>query len=117
MMTPPISLYALLLAVCIDLVVSEPPNRFHPVVWMGQLIATLRRWAPRQGRVSAFVYGGMIMLISGAVVLSLGVLLQQLLNQLPWMLRVVLEVAILKTCFSLRGLASAARQVQQALIQ
>ncbi|PON16347.1 cobalamin biosynthesis protein CobD [Candidatus Entotheonella serta] len=83
----------------------------------GQLIAILRRWAPRQGRVGAFVYGGMIMLISGAVVLSLVVLLQQLLNQLPWMLRVVLEAAIFKTCFSLRGLASAARQVQQALIQ
>lgn len=110
-----LSLYPLLLAICIDLVIGEPPNRFHPVVWMGHLITALRRWAPRQGRVNAFLYGGAILLMSGVVVMGLGVLLQQLFNKLPWVLSGILEAALLKTCFSWRGLAAAARQVQQAL--
>lgn len=116
-MAPLLSLYPLWLAIGMDLVVGEPPNRFHPVVWMGQLIATLQRWAPRQGRMRAFVYGGVLMLISGVVVAFLAVLLQQLLDKLPWLFRGLLEGAILKTCFSWRGLAAAARQVQHALAQ
>ncbi len=116
MIAPPISPYPLLLAIAIDLVIGEPPNRFHPVVWMGQLITALRRWAPRQGRARAFFYGGAIMLISGAVVISMGLLLQLLLDKLPWLLNGLLEALILKTCFSLRGLVAAARQVQQALV-
>jgi adenosylcobinamide-phosphate synthase len=114
---PLISLYSLWLAIIMDLVIGEPPNRLHPVVWMGQLIAALRRWAPRQGHIRAFLYGGTIVLISGGVVASLGVLLQQLLDKLPWLFGGLLEAVILKTCFSWRGLAAAARQVQHALMQ
>lgn len=112
-----IALYPLWFAVCIDVVIGEPPNRFHPVVWMGRLIAALRRRAPRQGHGRAFLYGGAIMLISGTVVVGLGVALHQLLDKLPWLFRGVLEAAVLKTCFSWRGLAAAARQVQHALMQ
>ncbi|ETX04332.1 MAG: hypothetical protein ETSY2_29410 [Candidatus Entotheonella gemina] len=117
MIAPPISIFPLLLAIGMDLVIGEPPNRFHPVVWMGQLIAALRRWAPSQGRINAFLYGGLIMLISAALVMGLGALLQQLLATLPWLLSLLLEALILKTCFSLRSLARAARQVQHALLQ
>jgi adenosylcobinamide-phosphate synthase len=115
--SPLITLYPLLLAACMDLTIGEPPNRIHPVVWMGQLIAALRRWAPRQGRIRALLYGGALMLISGVLVAGLGLLLQQVLDRLPWLLSGLVEAAILKTCFSWRGLAAAARQVQQALIQ
>ncbi len=117
MIATPLSLAPLLLAICFDLAIGEPPNRFHPVVWMGQLISTLRRWAPRLGPISALLYSGVLMLISSAVVLGLGILLQLLLAKLPWPLRMLLEAAVLKTCFSLRGLAAAALQVQQALTQ
>ena len=112
-----LALYPLLLAIGIDLLLGEPPNRWHPVVWMGRLIAALRRRAPRQGRMRAFFYGGAIMLISGILAAGLGVALQRLLDGLPWLLRGILEAAALKTCFSWRGLAAAARQVQQALAQ
>jgi len=53
-----IALYPLLLAIGIDLLLGEPPNRWHPVVWMGRLIAALQRRAPRRGRMLAFLYGG-----------------------------------------------------------
>ena len=112
-----IALYPLLLAIGVDLLLGEPPNRCHPVVWMGRLIAALRGWAPRRRPMRAFLYGGAIMLISGAVVAGLGIALQQLLDKMPWFIRGIVEAAVLKTCFSWRGLAAAARQVQQALAQ
>ena len=64
-MSPLITLYPLWLAACIDLALGEPPNRMHPVVWMGQLIAALRRWAPRQGRIRALLYGGADLTLQG----------------------------------------------------
>ena len=112
-----IALYPLLLAIGIDLLLGEPPNRLHPVVWMGRLIATLRCRAPRRGSMRAFLYGGAIILISGGVVAGLGIALQQLLDKMPWFIRGIVEAAVLKTCFSWRGLAAAARQVRQALAQ
>ncbi len=30
-------------AVVLDIVVGDPPNRWHPVAWLGALIATARR--------------------------------------------------------------------------
>jgi Cobalamin biosynthesis protein CobD/CbiB len=35
----------LLLAVALDLALGDPPNRFHPVSWIGALIAAGRRAA------------------------------------------------------------------------
>jgi len=43
-------LIALLLAVVLDLTLGDPPNRWHPVVWMGSFI---RRYAPVALRVPA----------------------------------------------------------------
>ena len=37
----------LFLAVALDLLLGDPPSRFHPVAWIGQLIALGRRWAAR----------------------------------------------------------------------
>jgi adenosylcobinamide-phosphate synthase len=44
-------LYAIIIpvaALAIDLLFGEPPNRFHPVVWMGKLIGTLDRAVARE---------------------------------------------------------------------
>src|SRR6266851_4398135 len=37
----------LALAVTLDLLAGDPPNRWHPVAWIGALIARGRRLAPR----------------------------------------------------------------------
>jgi cobalamin biosynthesis protein CobD/CbiB len=38
---------ALILALGIDLTFGDPPNRFHPVAWMGSLIRFFRSRRPR----------------------------------------------------------------------
>jgi cobalamin biosynthesis protein CobD/CbiB len=37
----------LALAVALDLLVGDPPNRWHPVAWIGRLITLARERAPR----------------------------------------------------------------------
>src|SRR5271168_2775065 len=38
-------LIPLYLALLLDLALGDPPNRYHPVAWMGSLILALRRLA------------------------------------------------------------------------
>ena len=53
------------LALLLDVVFGDPPNRYHPVAWMGRWID---RWRPRspRGRVRPLLQGGAI--VVGGVV-------------------------------------------------
>jgi adenosylcobinamide-phosphate synthase len=106
----------LLLALLLDILLGEPPNRYHPVAWMGSLINTMRRWAPHQGQWLPLVYGAGLVMGGAGLVASLGFILVRLLTSVPPPLGWLAEAAILKLTFSLRGLARAAAQVQQALV-
>jgi adenosylcobinamide-phosphate synthase len=104
-----------LLALILDGILGDPPNRFHPVAWMGTVIGLAQHAAPRRGRVLPLLYGAALVLFGVALVVVIGLGLQGLLRQLPWPLAWLLEACILKTALSLRGLARAAKQVRQAL--
>jgi adenosylcobinamide-phosphate synthase len=106
---------SLLLALILDQVLGDPPNRFHPVAWMGTAISIARNRAPRQGRWGALAYGALLVLGGAVGVIGAGLVLQQLLLFLPWPLRWLGEACVLKLTFSLRGLAHAAGEVRQAL--
>jgi len=43
------------IAFAIDFLFGDPPNRFHPVAWMGNLLGWLQRSAPRQGDQEKFI--------------------------------------------------------------
>ena len=55
------------LALALDLLLGDPPNRWHPVAWMGRLIGWGERAAPatRPGR--RFAYGAAVVLAGAAV--------------------------------------------------
>jgi adenosylcobinamide-phosphate synthase len=82
---------------------------------MGTVIGRGRRLAPRNGRWAPLAYGAALVVGGTALVVALGVVLEQLLSRLPWPLRWLGEAWVLKTTFSLRGLVRATRQVQGAL--
>jgi adenosylcobinamide-phosphate synthase len=109
------ALGTLLLALLIDTVWGDPPNRWHPVVWMGTLIHKLRRLMPTSGRVGPFLGGGLIALGGAGLVWVVGAGLHALALRLPWPMRLLVEALVLKSAFSLRGLVSAAREVETAL--
>jgi len=104
----------LLLALGIDLITGDPPNRFHPVSWMGNLITKLRQPAPRHGHQQQFAYGAFLTLSGSALVVGIGILLDKVFGRCPplgWLA----EAVVLKSTFSLRGLDHAAGEVQSTL--
>ena len=103
-----------LLAVGLDLALGDPPNRWHPVAWIGRVLASGRALLCRGGPARLLVSGAALTL--GVIALSgwAGDLLTTLASALG-PAGLVLEAAALKATVSLRGLAAAARSVAAAL--
>jgi adenosylcobinamide-phosphate synthase len=110
-----------LLSILFDLLLGDPPNRFHPTAWMGNLIAFLLscRWRPRGNRFAELAYGVFILLVGITLSASAGIAITQLINflipnrQSP--ITYLLIALFLKLTLSLRGLDRAAHEVQSAL--
>jgi adenosylcobinamide-phosphate synthase len=131
----------LCLALLLDLLLGDPPNRIHPVAGMGSAIAAAQRRAPRQGRLARLGYGALLSIGGSATVAVLSSTLQRAIGRLPgvwgwppssskwvraggwppadgkwvkaggWLA----EAGLLKMTFSLRGLTAAADEVGRAL--
>jgi adenosylcobinamide-phosphate synthase len=108
-------LVPLLLALLLDLVLGDPPNRFHPVAWMGAVIGLARRAAPHWQRWLTLLYGAGVAVGGMLLVGILGVIVEALLQRLPLPWYWLAEACVLKTTFACRGLIQAAQQVQAAL--
>jgi len=106
-----------LLAVLLDLLLGDPPNRFHPTAWMGNFIGWLMRcrWRPRGNRLAESMFGIFILLAGLTLTISTGLAISFLVNLLPVWAGILLTALTLKLTISLRGLDRAAREVQSAL--
>lgn len=102
-------------ALLLDALFGEPPNRLHPVAWMGRLLAWGERHTPRHSRSAELLYGALLTLCGGMLSASAALLVQSLAARLPQPLGWVVAGAALKASFSIRGLDEAAGQVQAAL--
>ncbi len=119
-------------AVLLDWVAGDPPNRFHPTVWMGSFIQRMAPGATWHAAVladggagrplplrwdwGAFLWGTAIT-VSGAAAFALPVWLAQTWLQAHcWPLSLLLGVLGLKAVIAYRGLARAAGQVQASLL-
>jgi len=104
----------LVLAVALDQFVAEPPNRWHPVAWIGSLLG----WGQvrlEYGSARGLLVRGTILVLTvaglawaGAWMFSLGA------RSLGWP-GVILEALALKLLISLRGLINACHVVREAL--
>ncbi len=104
----------LLLALLIDRLWGDPPNRYHPVAWMGQYIAQGGRRAP-WGRVWRLLHGASVLLGGAALSALAGYAAENLTSRFPGPLASVARAFVLKTTFSWQGLEQAATGVQKAL--
>lgn len=95
-----------------DLLLGEPPERFHPVVWMGRAGGWLAKRAP-PGREGAFGWALALGLPLAAALLGGAALL--LAARLHPAAALLLGVFLLKSSFALRGLDRAARRVAERL--
>jgi adenosylcobinamide-phosphate synthase len=120
------------LALLIDRLLGDPPNRFHPVAYMGQAIGTLARCSPGGRHLPSitsvgefvpvtvedrarFVYGAALVLTGALAAFLVGRAWDRLARSLPAPLSWLMEAFLFELLFSLRGLTRAAGEVRQAL--
>ena len=101
-------------AVAMDLTFGDPPNRWHPVAWMGHALAQGRARLCHGSPTALFVRGAALTL----GVMALAALAGEIVALIAGALGVAglaLEGLALKSTLALRGLARAAREVARAL--
>ena len=107
---------ALLIALAVDLALRELPSVLHPVVWMGKLVSLLERVGPPvESKVAALVWGGFMAVFVPVLAGGLAWLAANGLRELgpiPYLLGVAV---LLSTTFAVKGLAQAAKTVQDAM--
>jgi adenosylcobinamide-phosphate synthase len=104
-----------LFALLFDILLGDPPNRFHPTAWMGSLIRFLLRFRPRGNSFAELLYGILILLVGISLTTSIVLGIQYITSFFPLWTGILLQALVLKLTISLRGLARAAREVQTAL--
>lgn len=104
----------LLAALALDLCAGEPPNRWHPVAWVGRLLGRLFRLAPGRGRAALLAHGAVVVCGTAAAAAWAAGRIEPALAPLG-LAGVLAQVWLLKCSFSLRGLFDAAKGVEGAL--
>lgn len=100
-------------ALLLDALAGEPPERAHPTVWMGRAISAFEKEALALEGPNARLAAGAVLalLLPTAVFLTT----RAALSLAPRSLRWPLEVALISTTLSMRGLATAALAVEHEL--
>ncbi len=109
-----IAFITLLLALALDLFLSDPPNPVHPVAGMGAFIRWASECAPARGPALQFLYG-LRLTFGGLILFTLPITaLELLMKPYPW-IAVGVNAILLKSAFSLRHLLEAGYEVEKAL--
>lgn len=104
-----------MLAVILDLLLGDPPNRYHPVAWIGCLIALGRRWAASVPADLLVLYGAFLIVAVTITAVMGGLAAHAAAGWLPWPLGLLAQAWLLKCSFSLRGLVVAVWDVRDRL--
>lgn len=102
------------LAVGWDLLLGEPPNALHPVVWIGNVARTIERRAPQQGAAAQLAYGALLALGPPLAYAALVVRGGRWLRPWPF-LALALGVPLLKSTFAIGELRRAGERVRVSL--
>jgi adenosylcobinamide-phosphate synthase len=105
----------LVLAVALDLLVGDPPNRWHPVAWIGRLVALGRARAPRAPD-DLVRYGAFLILIVAGLAAGGALVAHALLGELPGPAAPLAQAWLLKCSFSLSGLLGAVEIIRGHLV-
>jgi adenosylcobinamide-phosphate synthase len=109
-----VGLEVFLLAVAMDLVLGEPPSCIHPVVWIGRLIALLRRRMPAS-KLSGLLLAIIVILIAAGA----GHVLVWAAGAAPVglasLLAIVVAAYLLKSTFAARCLLETSMEIGKAI--
>jgi adenosylcobinamide-phosphate synthase len=100
-------------ALVLDAAFGEPPEDFHPTVWMGRAISVYEKRAVRLKSPGVRRLAGLALACALPAFVCLSA--RALLHFVPGALRGALSVALISTALSMRGLAEAAGAVEREL--
>ncbi|MCP8314834.1 MAG: cobalamin biosynthesis protein, partial [archaeon] len=110
------SMLILLLALILDLIFGEPPEKLHPTVWMGKTIEFLkprfRGSNPKIGKIKGIMLGLTVIIIFALIVY---VTLSLLREYLILMIYIIFASALLKTTFSINCMNKLSRPIGKAI--
>lgn len=98
-------------ALALDILLGEPPDRWHPVAWLGRLIKLEMKLAPVSGQRRQFAWGVLSVTLTAAALAAAAFFLLAFLRGLHPALFIAAAAVMLKFTISLRGLAAAALKV------
>ena len=98
-----------------DIFFGDPPNRFHPVAWMGNAISLVRRSVPSSVESIRFFCGLALVCIGVFFVGFIGWLIQRACLICPVYVSVLVQAVVLKCAFTVSSLSKAAKSIGEAL--
>jgi adenosylcobinamide-phosphate synthase len=110
-LVPPLALVA---AFVLDLAFGEPPDRVHPVAWLGGAIGKGREWALAANSSQELARGALVALAACAAAAAFVEALVHPVADWPWA-SFVLTALVLKPLFAVRALRDAAFAVRDAV--
>ncbi|MDV0447615.1 Cobalamin biosynthesis protein CobD [Methanosarcinaceae archaeon Ag5] len=106
----------LLLAILIDLILGEPPEKIHPVVWIGTVIQFFKNRIPKNHqKFYGVVMAVTTILFAGAV--AFAVVWFSHLYFLPTFVGVIIQAWFLKATFAVKCMMSPAKEMKKKLNQ
>ncbi len=108
-------LFILLLALMIDITLGEFPSSIHPVEWMGRVLSSVLRFAPKRGRLPQLIYGAWIALLTLALFSVSSYFLLFFLKDINSLAYIFVGALLLKSTFSSRGLYKAGSKMKNLL--
>ena len=112
----PIEIQILAIAVVVDLLFGDPPNKIHPTAWIGITISWLDKISPQSNR-DRFMYGLVIVVLIPALWSGLSYIIAQSISNINPIAHVIVAGLILKTTFSIRMLHRTASSIKTLLMQ
>ncbi|OBW61150.1 MAG: cobalamin biosynthesis protein CobD [Dehalococcoides mccartyi] len=96
------TVYIIVLALALDLVLGEYPAPLHPVVWLGKFISLLDRFSPSRNPKIQFTYGAFLSILTVSVAFTAVFFILGYLKEFNTALYVLAGGLILKPAFCLR---------------
>ena len=106
---------SVLLALLVDALFGEPPNRLHPVAWIGRALGWAGRRLPSLSPAPAFAAGATLWLLGAVVFVAPFAVAAQALHAAPAWLAIAATGLLLKPLVALRGLVGEVQAVENAL--
>ncbi len=103
------------MALLVDALFGEPPNRLHPVAWIGRLLGRVGRPLSSLGPLAAFAAGTSLWLLGAAAFVAPFAFAAHALRFAPAWVALVATGLLLKPLLALRVLVDEVRAVETAL--